>query len=389
MAVTTASYKALDLYDLDDDWTDDQKAIALQMERFVDEVVLPSINEYHNSETVPREIIEEIKRLGVVEAIVAGDLDPTAYGLVMRELERGSSALRSVVSVQSGLVVGAIKFFASDEQKAQWLRPLGTMDKIGCFGLTEPDFGSNPGGMKTRAERTHGGYRLSGHKCWITNAASADLAVVWAKLDDKVNGFLVETDRPGFEARPIKGKWSFRSSDTGEFYMDNVEIPEANKLPGANSLGAALKCLNQARYGIAWGVIGAARGCLQETVRYLLDRPQFNEKTLMVHQLIQGKVAWMGAEITAMELVAKRLAELKAQDRMEPKHVSLAKMNNCRKALEVARTCRELLGANGIHTEYHVGRRMVDLETVVTYEGTEHIHSLILAHQMTGVPAYS
>lgn len=379
----------LDIFELDGDWTDDQRAIADQVARFVDEEVLPVINEYHNEEKTPKELIDKIARLGIVEAIVSDDLDPIAYGLAMRELERGSSALRSVVSVQSGLVAGALKFFASDAQKKTWLKALGTMEKIGCFGLTEPDYGSNPGGMKTRAERVGGGYRISGHKCWITNASLADMAVVWAKLDGKVNGFIVETDRKGFEARAIKGKWSFRSSDTSEFYMDNVEVPEENRLPGATSLGAPLKCLNEARYGIVWGVIGAARGCLKETVDYLVGRPQFNDQPLASHQLIQNKLAWMATEITGMELIAKRLAELKGDNRMEARHVSLAKMNNCRKALEVARTCRELLGANGIHTEYHVGRRMVDLETVITYEGTEHIHSLILGENLTGIAAYS
>lgn len=379
----------LDLYELDSDWSDDQKAVTEQVARFVDAEVLPKINEYHNEEKPPLEIIEKIKDLGIVEAIVSEDLDPIAYGLVMRELERGSSALRSVVSVQSGLVVGAIKMFGSDAQKETWLGPLGRLDTIGCFGLTEPDFGSNPGGMKTKAERIDGGYRISGHKCWITSADLAHIAVVWAKLDDKINGFLVETDRKGFEPRPIKGKWSFRSSDTGEFFLDQVEIPEENKLPHANSLGAALKCLNQARYGIAWGVIGAARGCFEEAVNYLVGRPQFNGKPLASHQLIQNKLAWMAAEITGMELLAKRLGELKASGRMQPRHVSIAKMNNCRKAIEIARTCRELLGANGIHSEYHVGRRMVDLETVLTYEGTEHIHSLIVGQSVTGIPAYA
>ena len=379
----------LDLFELDADWSEEQRAIVEQVRRFVNNEVLPVIGEHHNNETFPEEIIPTLRQLGLLEAVATDEMDPITYGLINRELERGSSALRSIVSVQGSLVMGAVAMFGSDEHKKTWLPALGTFDKWGCFGLTEPDFGSNPSGMLTRAERVSGGYKISGAKSWITNATKADMAVVWAKLDDQIRGFVVETDRKGFETKDIKGKWSFRSSCTGQLLLDNVEVPESALMEKSSSIGSALRCLNNARFSIIWGVVGAARGCLEETVQYLKDRVQFDNKPLASHQLIQNKFAWMAAEITGMELIAKRLGELKERDQIKPVHVSLAKMNNCRKAIEVARTCRELLGANGIHNEYHVGRRMVDLETVLTYEGTEHIHSLIVGQHLTGIPAYS
>lgn len=378
-----------DLFLLDDDWSDEQRAVIRQIRKFVDNEILPGINECHDKELLPEGIYEKIGSLGILEMLSEGTLDPITYGLVCREFERGSSALRSIVSVQGSLVIGCIRDNASDKQKAEWLPKLGTMEAIGCFGLTEPDYGSNPSGMKTRAEKTSGGFVLNGTKCWITNASHAHVAIVWAKLEGIIKGFLVPTNTPGFEAQRIKGKWSFRTSDTSIFYLKDVEVPESALMPGADSLSAALKTLNNARYGICWGVAGAARGCLEECLDYLMVRVQFDNKPLASHQLIQNKLAWMAAEITSMECLAKRLGELKMSKRIKPHHVSLCKMNNCRKAIEVARVCRELMGANGIHTEYHVGRRMVDLETVLTYEGTEHIHSLIVGQSMTGIPAYS
>jgi glutaryl-CoA dehydrogenase len=379
----------VDLYELDGEWSEEQKAVCQQVRRFVDREVIPAIRANQEQGVFPRELIQGIAKLGITEAIVSGDLDATAYGLVMRELERGSSTVRSLISVQSALVIFPISEFGSDEQKRRWLGPLGKLDAVGCFGLTEPDFGSNPAGMRTRATKVSDGYRISGSKRWITNGTIADVAVVWAKLEGKVRGFLVETDRKGFEARSITGKWSFRTSDTGELYLDEVEVPESALLPGARSLGSAIKCLNEARYSIAWGVIGAARACFEQTVEYLLARPQFDDKPLASHQLVQNKLAWMATEITGMELISKRLGELKAAGRMQPIQVSLAKMNNCRKALEVARTCRDLLGASGIHNEYDVGRHLMDLETVLTYEGTEHIHALVIGQALTGIRAFS
>ncbi len=391
MATATAERQLYqqDLYELDDEWTEEQKAIVETCRRFIDDQVLPTINKDHNDGLLPEGIYEKIGALGILELVAAGELDPVSYGLVSREFERGSSALRSILSVQGSLVIGCIRDFASDEQKATWLQKLGTMEAIGCFGLTEPDFGSNPAGMLTRAEKTSAGFVLNGSKCWITSGTKAHVAIVWAKLEGVVKGFLVDTSLPGFESQSIKEKWSFRTSDTGMLFLNDVEVPESALMPGAKSLGKAIATLNNARYGIVWGVIGAARACFDEALQYLINRPQFDNKPLASHQLIQNKLAWMATEITAMELIAKRLGELKSQGRSKPHQVSLAKMNNCRKALEIARTCRELLGANGISNEYHVGRRMCDLETVITYEGTEHIHSLILGQTLTGIAAYS
>ncbi len=385
----TATPGALtDLYKMDELWTTEQRAIVEEVRRYVDTVVLPAIGQHHNEERFPEEMIAGLRELGIFELIADQTVDPISYGLISRELERGSSALRSIVSVQGSLVMGAIQQFGSESQQETWLPRLARLDAWGCFALTEPDFGSNPAGMQSRAEVTPGGYRISGAKCWITNGVRADVAVVWAKLDDVVHGFLVETDRPGFTASAIKGKWSFRSSETAQIYLDNVEVARDALLPGATSLGAALKCLSNARYTIAWGVIGAARACLEETIDYLKSRPQFNEQPLASHQLIQFKLAWMATEIVGMELIAHRLGQLKTMGKLDPAQLSLAKMNNCRKALEISRTCRELLGANGIHTEYHVGRRMVDLETVLTYEGTEHIHGLTIGAALTGIKAF-
>jgi glutaryl-CoA dehydrogenase len=377
-----------DLFGLDEDWTTEQRLVVEQLRRYVDERVLPTIAAHHNDETFPEEAVAGLRETGIFESIAAQSLDSTAYGLVSRELERGSSALRSIVSVQGALVMGAIQQFGSEEQRATWIPRLGRLEAWGCFALTEPDYGSNPAGMETRAEATKDGYRLSGTKCWITNGVRADVAVVWARLDGAIQGFLVETDRPGFSASLIKGKWSFRSSETAQLHLDGVEVPASALLPGATSLGAALKCLAGARYTIAWGAVGAARACLEETIDYLKARPQFSGKPLASHQLIQNKLAWMATEIVGMELIARRLAELRERGPLDPAQIAVGKMNNCRKALEVARTCRELLGANGIHNEYHIGRRMVDLETVITYEGTEHIHSLTIGAALTGIKAF-
>ncbi|MBM3290574.1 MAG: acyl-CoA dehydrogenase [Candidatus Hydrogenedentes bacterium] len=378
-----------DLFSLDADFTDAQRALAARVRAFVDAEVLPCIAEHHDREEPPRHLLAGLAKLGLLEMLIEDRPDPIAYGLAMRELERGSSTVRSLYSVQGGLVLHAIKTFGSDEQRARWLGPLARLESLACFSLTEPNFGSNPAGMETRAERTADGFRLTGHKRWCTNGVVADVALVWAKLEDRVCGFLVETDRPGMEMRPIKGKVSFRTSESSELLLHGVDVPATALLPGARSLGAAMACLNQARYSIAWGVIGAAQACLDETVAYLKQRVQFDGKPIASHQIVQYKLAWMAAELTGMQLIAKRLGELKAVGRVQPAQVSLAKMNNCRKAIEIARTCRDLLGAHGVLTESHVMRRMVDLETVITYEGTEHIHALIVGSELTGIKAFS
>lgn len=378
----------VDILALNQTLSAEQRMALEAVRRFVDSEVLPCIATHHQNETFPEELVPSLQALGILEAMADDSLDPITYGLISREMERGSSALRSLLSVQGSLVLGAIQQFGSETQKTRWLRPLGRMEVWGCFGLTEPDYGSNPAGMQTRAERIAGGYRITGAKCWITNGDRADVAIIWAKLDGAVQGFLVETDRTGFTSTVIKGKWSFRSSETAQLYLDGVEVPEVALLPGATSLGAALKCLARARYSIVWGVCGAADACLEETLAYLKERTQFGGRPLASHQLIQYKLAWMAADLAAMDLVARRLGELKTQGEPEPAQIALAKMHNCRKALEIARTCRELLGANGIHDEYHIGRRMVDLETVLTYEGTEHIHALTVGAAMTGIKAF-
>ena len=378
-----------DLYQLDAGLTDARRDIAARTRTFVDAEVLPCIADYHDREEVPRHLLSGLARLDLLPMLLDDKPDYIAYGLAMRELERGSSTLRSVFSVQGGLVLHAIKNFGSDAQRARWLQPLANLESLACFALTEPLFGSNPSGMETRAEKTARGYRINGHKRWATNGTAAEVALVWAKLDGRICGFLVETNLPGMDMRPIKGKISFRTSETAELVLNNVEVPESALLPGARSLGAAMACLNQARYSIAWGTIGAAQACLEETIAYLKQRIQFDEKPLASHQLIQHKLAWMAADLTAMQLMAMRLGELKCAGREVPAQVSLAKMYNSRKAIEIARTCRELLGAHGILTDNHVMRRMVDLETVITYEGTEHIHALIVGSELTGIKAFS
>ncbi len=384
-----ANLPSLDLYSLDTELTDAQRAVAARVRAFVDSEVLPCIAEYHEREESPRHLMPSIARLGILDMLLQEDFDPIAYGVAMREIERGSATIRSLLSVQGGLALHAIKAFGSDDQRARWLKPLAGLESIACFALTEPNFGSNPAGMETRAERSAVGFRLTGHKRWATNATVADVAVVWAKLDGRVCGFLVDTKLPGVDVQPIKGKVSFRTSESSEVFLRDVEIPETALLPGARSLGAAMACLNQARYSIAWGVIGSAQACLEETIAYLTKRVQFDGKPLASHQLIQYKLAWMAAELTSMQLIARRLGELKLKGLAGPAQVSLAKMNNCRKAIEIARACRELLGARGIMTENHIMRRMVDLETVLTYEGTEHIHALILGNELTGIKAFS
>jgi glutaryl-CoA dehydrogenase len=378
-----------DLLRLDDELTADQKAYRDRVRDFVDREVMPCAGEAYDQAQFPKTWLRGLADLGVMELFVSGNPDPMLYGLASRELERGGSPLRSVVSVQGGLTMTAIALFGSDEHKARWLGPLGRLDEVGCFCLTEPRFGSNPSGMETTATRTSTGFRLAGHKRWATNATVAQVAVIWAKLDDQVRGFVVETDRPGVVVKPIKHKWSFRASESAEIELNGVELPESALLPGTRSVGSALKCLNSARYGIAWGVVGAASACLEETLGYLGNRPQFAGKPITAHQLVQNKLAWMATELAGMDLIVRRLAELRSRGKIEPVQVSIAKMNNCRKALDIARSCRDLLGANGITVDYHVGRRMVDLETVVTYEGTEHIHALIIGQHLTGQSAFA
>jgi glutaryl-CoA dehydrogenase len=310
------------------------------------------------------------------------------YGLVMQELERGDSGVRSFVSVQGALVMYPIYAYGSEEQKNRWLPRLQSGQAIGCFGLTEPDFGSNPAGMRTTARRDGSGWILNGEKTWITNGGLANVAVVWARAADGIHAFLVESGTPGFSVSDIHGKWSMRASVTSSLSLSDCRIGEESRLPGAKGLKAALGCLTQARYGIGWGVIGAAMDCYETARAYSVIRKQFDDRPIASHQLVQEKLAWMITEITKAQLLALHAGRLKDQKRLEPAHVSMLKRNNAAMALECARLSRDLLGANGITDEYPVMRHLCNLETVKTYEGTDLIHTLVIGEKVTGVAAY-
>jgi glutaryl-CoA dehydrogenase len=313
------------------------------------------------------------------------------YGLVMQEMERGDSGVRSFVSVQSALVMYPIYAFGSEEQKQIWLPAMQKGEKLGCFGLTEPDFGSNPSGMRTRARKVGKEYVISGEKMWITSGSIADVAVIWAKVEDednKIRGFLVETDRPGFRAEDIHGKWSLRASVTSSLSLQDVHVPESNLLPDSGGLKSPLKCLNQARYGIAWGAIGAAMACYDCALQYSLFRKQFHDEPIASRQLVQEKLAWMITEITKAQLLVLQVGRLKDKGVAGPQHISMAKRNNVWMALESARMSRDILGANGVADEYPIMRHMMNLESVKTYEGTHDIHTLIIGQSVTGIDAF-
>jgi len=313
------------------------------------------------------------------------------YGLVTQELERGDSGLRSFVSVQSALVMYPIYTFGSEEQKNTWLPALASGEKLGCFGLTEPGFGSNPGGMTTTARKSGDGYSITGEKMWITSGSIADVAVIWAKVEDeqnKVRGFLVETDRPGFRALDVHGKWSLRASVTSGLSLQDVHVPASNLLPGTGGLKSPLMCLNQARYGIGWGAIGAAMACYDTALQYAKARKQFHGMPIAGHQLIQEKLVWMASEISKAQLLSLHVGRLKDAGKVGHQHISMAKRNNVWMALETARMARDILGANGITDDYPIMRHMMNLESVKTYEGTHDIHALILGQHLTGIAAY-
>jgi glutaryl-CoA dehydrogenase len=371
--------------------SDDEKMVRNTIRAFIEEEALPKFMEHYEKGTFPTELVQPLAELGVFGSTIHGyecaGLNNVAYGLIMQELERCDSGLRSFASVQSGLVMYPIYAFGDDEQKNKWLPALAKGKAIGCFGLTEADFGSNPGGMRTTARLDGNEYVLHGSKMWITNGVQCNVAIVWAKLDGEVNGFIVERDRKGFDAKPVKYKLSMRASDTAELVLDDVRIPKANRLPKADSLKAALMCLTQARYGIAWGVLGAAMACMHEALEYSKDRIMFT-KPIAGYQLTQKKLADMATELTLAQLLCIQLGRLKDENRLKPAHVSMAKRNNVRKALEIARTARTILGANGISGEYQSMRHMCNLETVDTYEGTYEIHTLVIGDELTGIPAY-
>ncbi|RMH19204.1 MAG: acyl-CoA dehydrogenase [Acidobacteria bacterium] len=386
-------FPGVDFLDLDPLLSDEARLARDAVRAFVDEMVMPIIEECHREGRTPVELVPEMARLGLFGATIAEydlpGLDNVAYGLIMQELERGDSGLRSFVSVQSSLVMYPIYAFGSQQQKDRWIPALGRGEAIGCFGLTEPDFGSNPGGMRTTARRDGDGWILNGTKQWITNGTLADVAVVWAKTDDGVRGFLVEKGTPGFSARDQHGKFSLRASTTSELAFQDCRIPAANLLPETSGLKNALMCLNQARYGIAWGGIGAAMACYVAARDYAMERVQFGGQPIACHQLVQEKLVWMLSEITKGQLLALRVGQLKDQGKARHYHISMAKRNNVWVARESAKLAREILGANGIVDDYPVIRHMLNVESVYTYEGTHDIHTLILGEHITGIPAFN
>jgi glutaryl-CoA dehydrogenase len=384
-------FQGLDFYNINDLLDEEERMVRDTIREFVDDKVLPIIEKHNREATFPMHLIGPIAELGILGATLKGygcaGLNNVAYGLIMQELERGDSGLRSFASVQGSLVMYPIYSFGSEEQKQQWLPELAAGRKIGCFGLTEPDFGSNPAGMLTKAVRDGSAWVLNGTKRWITNGSIADVAVVWARTEEGIRGFLVEKGTKGFITMDQKGKWSLRASVTSELIMEDCRIPAENILPGSKGLASPLSCLNQARYGIGWGAVGAAMACYEEAVHYAKTRIQF-DKPIASFQMIQEKLVYMLSEITKGQLLCLQLGRLKDQGKVSAQQVSLAKMNNVYHALEIARTARDILGASGITDEYQCGRHLCNLESVFTYEGTHNIHTLILGEWITGIPAY-
>ncbi len=383
-----------DYYQLDDLLSEQERTARASVREFVEREVLPVIEEHAQAMTFPKHLVPEFARLGLLGPTIpkeygGGGHNYTTYGLMMQEVERADSGLRSFCSVQSSLVMYPIYRYGSEEQKMRWLPALARGEAIGCFALTEPEHGSDPAALETRAERTRDGYVLTGHKRWSTNASEADVAVIWAKDDSGViGGYLVEMDRKGVSAPRIMDKWSLRAAITSEIILDRVEIPATNRLPEANGLKAALSCLTQARYGISWGVVGAACACYEAALGLALSRRQFG-RPVGGFQLIQERLADMLTEITKAQLLAWRLGRLMDAGVARPQQVSMAKRNNCRMALAVARSARQILGANGILGMYPVMRHLMNLESVVTYEGTDEVHTLILGQDITGLNAFS
>ncbi|MEM1412706.1 MAG: acyl-CoA dehydrogenase family protein [Pseudomonadota bacterium] len=381
----------LDLYDVRSTLSEEEAMVQDAVARFVDEEALPLMGPCFEEGRFPAELVPRIAELGLLGSSIEGygcaGLNAVSYGLICQELERGDSGLRSFVSVQSSLCMYPIHAFGSEAQKQRWLPPMAAGEAIGCFGLTEPHGGSDPGNMKTVARRDGDDWVLNGAKMWITNGSIADVAVVWAMTDDGVRGFLVEKDMPGFDAPEIKHKFSLRASVTSSLFFDNVRVPADNELPGVVGLKGPLSCLTQARYGITWGGIGAAQACLREVIDYTESRELF-DRPLNHNQAIQLRLADMGRRITAAQMLSLQLGRLKDAGRMHPTQVSVAKWNNIRMALDIARDCRDILGGAGISVEYGAIRHMLNLESVVTYEGTESVHQLVVGKELTGVSAF-
>jgi glutaryl-CoA dehydrogenase len=388
----STNYKGVDYLNIDDLLSEEEKMIRETTRDFVNSEVIPIIEKHNQEMTFPKHLIPKMAELGMFGSTLPEKygglgINNVAYGLMMIELERGDSGLRSFASVQSALVMYPIFQFGSEEQKLKWLPAMAKGEKIGCFGLTEPDFGSNPSGMITNAKKIQGGYILNGAKMWITNSPIADVAVVWSKLDGVVHGFLVERGSKGFNTPEMKGKLSLRASITGEITLQDVFVPEENILPLAKGLKGPLSCLNQARYGIAWGVLGAAMECYATALEYSLSRIQF-DRPIASYQMTQEKLVWMLNEITKGQLMVYQLGRMKDKGTMKHVQVSMAKRNNCEIALTVCRMAREILGANGILDEYPVMRHANNLESVKTYEGTHEMHTLIIGEDITGIASF-
>jgi glutaryl-CoA dehydrogenase len=388
-------FQGFDFLHLDASFSEDELLVRRTARDFVDDNLIPIIEECFREGRFPRELVKTMGELGFFGANLQGygcaGMSNVEYGLVMQELERGDSGFRSFVSVQSALVMYPIYTFGSDEQKSTWLPALASGERLGCFGLTEPGFGSNPGGMTTTARKSGDGYVLNGEKMWITSGSIADVAVIWAKVEDednRVRGFLVETNRPGFKAFDVHGKWSLRASVTSGLSLQDVLVPAENLLPGSGGLKSPLMCLNQARYGISWGAIGAGVSCYDTALQYAKARKQFHNEPIASHQLIQEKLVWMASEIAKAQLLSLHVGRLKDAGTVGHQHISMAKRNNVWMALECARMARDVLGANGITDDYPIMRHMMNLESVKTYEGTHDIHALILGQHITGIAAY-
>ncbi len=387
----TASLDPFDLYQITDELSEEERMIKDSVARFVDQKALPVIAECFDEGRFPAELIPEIAELGLLGSSLEGygcaGLNAVSYGLICQELERGDSGLRSFVSVQSSLCMYPIHAFGSDAQRERWLPDMAAGKVIGCFGLTEPHGGSDPANMKTHARKDGDDWIINGAKMWITNGNLAHIAIIWARTDDGIQGFIVETNSDGFEAREVKAKMSLRASVTSELYLDNVRVPDANRLPGVTGLKGPLSCLNQARYGITWGPIGSAIACLSEAIDYCADRELF-QRPLSANQTVQLRLADMARRITGAQLMSLRLGRIKDAGKLNPTQVSLAKWNNVRMALDIARDCRDLLGGSGITLEYVAIRHALNLESVITYEGTETIHQLVVGRELTGINAF-
>lgn len=387
-----ARFPGVDYFLIDSLFNEQELLVRQTARQFVDDRVMPVIRDCFRDGKFPSELIPEMGRMGFFGANLEGygcaGMSNVEYGLIMQELERGDSGIRSFVSVQGALVMYPILTYGTEEQKQRWLPKLQSGEAIGCFGLTEPGFGSNPAGMKTRAVLDGDAWVINGEKTWITNGSVADVAIVWARTDDGIRGFLLEKGTPGFTTSDIHGKLSMRASTTSSLAFSDCRVPLSAQLPTAKGLKGPLSCLSQARFGIGWGVLGAAMDCYETARAYTVFRKQFDDRPIASHQLVQEKLANMITEITKAQLLAIQAGRLKDSGRIDPAHISMLKRNNVGMALDCARLSRDLMGANGIIDEYPIMRHLCNLETVKTYEGTDHVHALVIGERVTGVAAY-